>query len=428
MSIKDWSVVADDNSDTPPNGFPEGMTLANLNNSARQVMADVRTLAASDTIAASSTTDIGSKDATFLTLTGTATTITALGTVSAGIYKFVIYNTDHSLTHNATSLILVGGASRTVSADNASMFLSLGSGNWREVFYTTGSSSYQPADATLTALAALNSTAGLVEQTGADTFTKREIGTSSGNIPVVGTKSATDTLAGLTELSNKTEAEDGTDNTTVLTPLRGAQAIAVQAQGADYDNATSGLAATTIKGAIDEIAADTGGGWVMVQSQNVSGSNIDFDLHEDVYGAWMFVISNVRPATDGDVILMYPGHSGGTFITTNFAGDFFGSMGTQQNWAVIGGSGINDGVGTVSDEGGSALVTIGGLNSTIAGGFMFESKATWLNGSTAPVIAHIRGYCNASTERLFDTVRFTATGSGFDTAGTITMYGLRRTA
>lgn len=152
MPLKNWSVVAGSNTSAAPNGAPEGMTIASVNDTMRQIMADVRTLAAPSTIAAAATTDIGSKDETFLTLTGVAVTITALGTVSAGIYKAIIYNAAHTLTHNATSLILLGGANRTVAAGNVSLMLSEGSGNWRELFYERGDGAVSGSGSLLTSL------------------------------------------------------------------------------------------------------------------------------------------------------------------------------------------------------------------------------------------------------------------------------------
>lgn len=160
MALKDLSTTAASNTATPPNGAPEGtFLLGDISDTFRQTLAVIRTLAAADTIAAAATTDLGSKDNTFLTLTGTATTISALGTVSAGIYKFVIYNAAHTLTHNGTSLILMGGANRTVAAGDVSLFISEGSGNWRELFFADATG-YQPLNTQLTNIAALDVTDG----------------------------------------------------------------------------------------------------------------------------------------------------------------------------------------------------------------------------------------------------------------------------
>jgi hypothetical protein len=75
------------------------------------------------------------------------------------MYKFVVFSGALTLTHHATSLILLSGANRTTVAGDSGLYLSLGSGNWRELVYSPAGVSYQPLDSDLTAIAELTTTA-----------------------------------------------------------------------------------------------------------------------------------------------------------------------------------------------------------------------------------------------------------------------------
>lgn len=86
------------------------------------------------TIASATTTDLNTATGDYVTISGT-TTITALGTCSAGIQIRCLFSGALTLTHNATSLILPGGANITTAAGDSALFISEGSGNWRCVDY-----------------------------------------------------------------------------------------------------------------------------------------------------------------------------------------------------------------------------------------------------------------------------------------------------
>jgi hypothetical protein len=85
-------------------------------------------------IASANSIDLGAATGWCLNITGT-TTINSLGTVTAGVFRFVVFTGALSLTHNAVSLILPTLASITTAAGDAAVFRSLGSGNWKCVGY-----------------------------------------------------------------------------------------------------------------------------------------------------------------------------------------------------------------------------------------------------------------------------------------------------
>lgn len=141
MAVKDWSTTAGSNT-----GIISGLTLDGAIMTPPQVDNAFRDFAAQiasqlgkmgyegTSIASAGTTNLALATGWSVDITGT-TTITAFGTVDAGQVFLLTFTGVLTLTHNATSLILPGGASFTTAAGDVAIMKSLGSGNWRCLSY-----------------------------------------------------------------------------------------------------------------------------------------------------------------------------------------------------------------------------------------------------------------------------------------------------
>ena len=129
--LKNWSSTASSNS--PSGGTVVG---AGLDDNLREIQKVVRQDLATkgNDVASTATADVGAVAGFMHDITGT-TAITGLGTVSAGIHKVLKFEGALTLTHNATSLILPGGANITTADGDIGWFISEGSGNWRCITY-----------------------------------------------------------------------------------------------------------------------------------------------------------------------------------------------------------------------------------------------------------------------------------------------------
>lgn len=92
------------------------------------------------TIASASTVDLCSGvPQNYITISGTTTVISFGGTCGAGAVKIVTFSGILTLTYNATSLIIPGGANVITSAGDQAVVVALGSGNWQVISYTPAS-------------------------------------------------------------------------------------------------------------------------------------------------------------------------------------------------------------------------------------------------------------------------------------------------
>jgi hypothetical protein len=126
-----------------------------------KIQAEVRKYVATKgaDIASATTTDLATATGNYVHITGT-TTITGLGTVSAGVRFLLMFDGALTLTYNATSLLLPTAASITTAAGDRCEVVSLGSGNWRCLWYQRANGA--PLDTELAAIAGLTSAADVV--------------------------------------------------------------------------------------------------------------------------------------------------------------------------------------------------------------------------------------------------------------------------
>lgn len=165
--LKSWSRTAASNV-LANTGFTmdENMAPSAVNDSVRQLMADVKTeWAQGNAVASATTPDITGTATTsggYLHITGT-TTITGFATADAGIRRRIVFDGALQLTHNATSFILLTGANITTVAGDCAEFVSEGSGNWRMTGYERASGAALVTSSS--GVTSLNSQTGAVDTT-----------------------------------------------------------------------------------------------------------------------------------------------------------------------------------------------------------------------------------------------------------------------
>jgi hypothetical protein len=114
-----------------------GDSCGGINNALRELARQVRAAVANQggDIASAATTSIGDATGQYVRVTGTAA-ISALGTVNAGVMRWVEFTAALTLTHNAASLRLPGAANIVTAAGDVARFVSLGAGNWKCLHYS----------------------------------------------------------------------------------------------------------------------------------------------------------------------------------------------------------------------------------------------------------------------------------------------------
>lgn len=291
-AFSSWSTTLGSNNPT------DSTTIgANLADNFQQIQSTLRSeIGTRGTIASAATVDLSTKSEGTLDVTGT-TTITAFGTVSAGIRKRLVFADALTLTYNATSLKLPTSANLTTSAGDWCEVISLGSGNWEMLWYTrkdgrqiSGTVSFGDGTVSLPSMTFTSDTDNGFYRIGANNWAGSCAGTkiidfSSGAMAVTGTLSVSSSavVSGAFTAGPSTAFRieaDGSLNYTAPAASGTVQISAAANLLEIYGHTTGGgrlsMASTSVNlytGGVagSFVANDTGGSWAFVNA-NVGGT------------------------------------------------------------------------------------------------------------------------------------------------------------
>jgi hypothetical protein len=438
-SLKNWSTTASSNQ-------PDAADAATIQADLQQLQATVRQDLASKgaDISSAGTTDLGAVAGLMHDITGT-TTITGLGTVSSGIWKIIKFEGTLTLTHNATSLILPGGANITTADGDIGVFISEGSGNWRCVSYSPATG--RPVINTLLdsqfRLADNGDSTKLLafEVSGITTGTTRTITVpdSSGTLPLLGfaqTFSALQTFsAGITLSGTASNINTGSnyisgDGTDTGLSFSGAAAtfsstVATGALTVTGTSTVSGLGTFGTSSTTNQFYSGTS-----LQAKSINGTSTDSVVglwHQATSGNNVFIAFATESSPTVQSTIYYDRTNDGLGISSPLT--VTGALNTTGKVALgtstvetLYGLRVNAGNGTqlVLDNAGEQYTQITFNNNGVPGGDIWwdqTNSRTVVNAKTGGSVAHaIAGNIVTSTD-----------AAGLSVTGTLTLNGTAAT-
>jgi hypothetical protein len=140
-AVTQWSSTAGSNTDIGGININEGWFPDAVNNSIRELMAQVATQlgkanAFSTPIAAASNTNLALATGWYVEITG-STTISQFGTVPAGQMYILKFSGTPTIVHHSSGNIMPNGVNISALVGDTAFMVSLGGGSWRCVSYIT---------------------------------------------------------------------------------------------------------------------------------------------------------------------------------------------------------------------------------------------------------------------------------------------------